>query len=257
MTNDPWRPPSTPISDRDSRQRAYNRQDRVSHMHRSPTRMGRLIAFLVGIALLMVGLSLAFPVGSAADPHFVRALIILVIFGGTAAFWSRSSLWRLARFAGVWILVILGVASFYLYRSDFSGRFMAALDPSAAMTTEEGLLVHRSRDGHFWLRAELNGIPVRMMVDTGASNVVLSPDDAERVGINNGILNFDGRAETANGSVRFARAQVETFGVGSAVLNDVPVTINSAEMRGSLLGLSVLNRFSSFEFRGDTLILRP
>jgi aspartyl protease family protein len=222
-----------------------------------PSRLVRLLVFMVGLALLMFGLSLAFPVSGAIDPYLVRALMVLVIFGGAAAYWSRSSLMRLLKVAGLWAAIIASLSVFYLYRSDFGNRFMSAVDPSGVVSTGEGLLIHRSRDGHFWLRADLNGVPVRFMVDTGASNVVLSPDDARRIGLNMRALDFSGRASTANGDVRFAKATVSTMGIGDAVFYDISVTVNGADMQGSLLGMAVLNEFSSVEFRGDTLILRP
>jgi len=125
------------------------------------------------------------------------------------------------------------------------------------MSTGEGLIVQRNRDGHFWLRASFDGVPLLLMVDTGASNIVLSPDDAKKIGLRSNQLDFSGRADTANGSVSFARATVTSVGVGDQMFFDVPITVNGAEMQGSLLGMTLLDRFASVEFRGDTLILRP
>jgi len=247
MTHNPWQ---VPDHDNDHKP-DYGRPKG------QPSPFLRLIVFLAGMALLLFGLSLAFPTTSMVDPYLVRGLIIILIFGGAAAFWSRSSIMRLAKMAGLWALIIAGIATFYLYRSDLGSRFMSAIDPSGVVSTEEGLMVHRSRDGHFWMKARLNGVDVRFMVDTGASNVVLSPDDARRVGINTGILDYSGRATTANGLVSYARATISTLGLGDQTFYDVPVTINGAEMDGSLLGMTVLKEFSSIEFRGDMMILRP
>ena len=256
MSHEPWRVPDHGDGGDKQTSGPWNRPASPKPPAQ-PSRLMRLIVFLVGMVLLLFGLSLAFPISSSIDPYLVRGLLILFIFGGAAAFWSRSSIWRLAKMAGLWAVIIAGIATFYLYRSDFGGRFMSALDPSGVISTEEGLMVHRARDGHFWLKARMNGVPLRFMVDTGASNVVLSPDDARKIGINMGLLRYDGRASTANGEVRYARATVSSMRLGDAELYDVPVTINGAEMHGSLLGMSVLRKFSSVEFRGDTLILRP
>lgn len=230
---------------------------RQSNMTRSP--LGgiiRVILFLVGIGLLVGGLSLAVPSHTLADPYLVRALLILVIFGSVALFWSRQNLMKIAKMAGLWILIIAGVSGFYLFQSEFGSRFRAALDPSAAMVTNEGIIIHRSADGHFWVKALINGEPIRMMVDTGASNIVLSPADARLVGINSDNLKYSNRAETANGPVALAKTKVQSIRIGDALLLDVSVTVNSADMRGSLFGLSALDQFSSFEFRGEKLILR-
>lgn len=258
MANEPWR---VPDHDPDNRQAHVRSPDHKSARelhyagHTSP--LTRFVAFVVGMALLLIGLSLAFPTTGGIDPYLVRAMIILFIFGGAAAFWSRSSLVRLAKVAGVWVLIILGISGFFLTQSQFGDRFMTALDPSGVISTGEGLVVQRNRDGHFWLRATFNGVPVLLMVDTGASNIVLSPEDARKIGLRPHQLNFTGRAETANGSVSFARATITSVGVGDQQFFDVPVTVNGAKMEGSLLGMTLLNRFASVEFRGDTLILRP
>lgn len=258
MSNDPWRVPDhDPDHVEGYKKSKQPRSARDLHYGGHTRPLTRFIAFIVGMALLLLGLSLAFPLTGGVDPYLVRAMIILFIFGGAAAFWSRSSLLRLFKVAGVWMLIIVAISGFYLFRSDFGDRFMAALDPAGVVSTGEGLIVQRSRDGHFWLRARFNGVPLLMMVDTGASNVVLSPEDATKIGLSSGQLNFSGRADTANGSVSFARATITSVGIGDQTFYDVPVTVNGAEMQGSLLGLTLLDRFASVEFRGDTLILRP
>jgi len=226
------------------------------HLPVAQPKLLRLIVFLVGMGLLLFGLSLAFPVSGSFDPYLVRSVIIAAIFGGAAAYWSRASLWKIVKVAGLWAVIITGISFFYLYRSDFGDRFMTALDPAGVTSSSDGLVVNRARDGHFWLRAHINGVPLLMMVDTGASNVVLSPEDAKKVGFNTASLTFDRKAYTANGEVSFARAKAGRFDIGNAVFYDVPITVNGSEMTGSLLGMSVLDRFSSVEFRGDNLILR-
>jgi aspartyl protease family protein len=259
MGKNPWQVPESEQKQQYKPSEAWKRaQDNPRpNKHVEQPKLLRLLVFLVGMGLLLFGLSLAFPVTGDVDPYLVRSLFIIFIFGGAAAFWSRASIAKIMKVAGVWVVLIGGISAFYIYRSDFSERFMAALDPSTVASTSEGLIIHRNRDGHFWMRAHLNGAEIRLMIDTGASNIVLSPNDARRVGIDVGALRFDGQAQTANGTVRFARTNIGHFAVGEAVFNDVSVTVNGSDMSGSLLGMSLLDRFSSFEFRGDTLILRP
>jgi len=257
MGKDPWQVP-----DHHTRQykpsEAWKKaaENPPSRRHVEQPKLMRLLVFFIGMGLLLFGLSLAFPIAGGVDPYLVRSVLIATIFGGAAAFWSRASLWKIAKVAGLWSVVITGISVFYLYRSDFGDRFMTAMDPAGVASTNEGLVVQRGRDGHFWLRAHINGVPLLMMVDTGASNVVLSPGDAERVGFDASSLQFDRRALTANGEVSYARVRAGRFSIGDAIFYDVPVTVNGTEMSGSLLGMSVLDKFSSVEFRGDALILR-
>ncbi|MFC3051041.1 retropepsin-like aspartic protease family protein [Kordiimonas pumila] len=256
MAQDPWKVPKTSVEEqRKAIQRLMEEEER-RQFHREQPKVLRLAIFLIGMALMLFGLSLAFPLTSSFDPYLVRSLIIVFIFGGAAAFWSRASLVKIIKVAGLWALIIAGISLFYLYRSDLGDRFMASIDPAGVTSTDEGLIVHRSNDGHFWVRARLNGVPLLMMVDTGASNIVLSPEDARKSGFSNGTLSFRESADTAGGKVPFARATATTFVLGDSTYYDVPLTINSAEMSGSLMGMSVLKNFSSVEFRGDTLILR-
>jgi len=96
-----------------------------------------------------------------------------------------------------------------------------------------------------------------MMVDTGASNIVLSREDAARAGINLADLEFSGMAQSANGMVRYANARAAELALGDVMFRNMPVTVNDGEMPGSLFGMSGLRQFASFEMRGDLLILRP
>lgn len=260
MGKDPWQ---VPDHDKKAPQTQLDENWRQDLHHYAPNnrvhqpKVVRLIVFLVGMAMLVFGLSLAFPITAGIDPYLVRSLVIIVIFGGAAVFWSRASLMKIAKVAGLWTFIIAGLSVFYLSQSELGNRFMSSIDPAGVTSTGEGLMVHRSRDGHFWLRIQMNGVPLRFMVDTGASNVVLSPQDAKNAGFPTHTLKFNGVAQTANGSVPYARATATSLQVGDLTFYDVPITVNGAKMDGSLLGMSVLKRFSSIEFRGDTLILRP
>jgi aspartyl protease family protein len=257
MAGNPWKPDND--DDQNNWRDDLNYYSDFPDNNNSPAtpRYMRLIVFLIGVGLLVGGLAVAFPTDAIDNAYLIRGLIIIVIFGGAAVFWSRSSLMRLAKIAGLWAIIVGALATFYLYKSDFNTRFMSAMDPSGVTSTEDGLIVHRSKDGHFWLRAYANDVPIRMMVDTGASNVVLSPDDAERIGLDLSELNFNGIADTANGQVTYARTKLNNMSLGDTHFRNVPVTVNGTKMTGSLLGLSVLNEFSSIEFRGDMMILRP
>jgi aspartyl protease family protein len=104
--------------------------------------------------------------------------------------------------------------------------------------------------------AEANGIPLRFLIDTGASDVVLSPAAARAIGIDMEALRFTRVFNTANGTVRGAPYNLASLKVGPIELANVPVSVNQAEMDVSLLGMTFLNRLESFEFRGRQLYLR-
>ncbi|MEM6388759.1 MAG: TIGR02281 family clan AA aspartic protease, partial [Pseudomonadota bacterium] len=111
--------------------------------------------------------------------------------------------------------------------------------------------------GHFHATLEINGVPVRMVVDTGASELVLTQEDARRVGLEPENLAFTGRAFTANGPVETAPVRLDTVVLGGLETRGVRAVVNGGEMFDSLLGMSYLSQFESIEIRGRELILRP
>jgi len=114
----------------------------------------------------------------------------------------------------------------------------------------------QDRGGDFLVIGSANETPVKFLVDTGASDIVLSPSDAERAGIDIARLKFDRTFETANGEGRGAAFTLDELQIGNMKLFNVPVSVNRATMQTSLLGMAFLSRMKSFEFRGRKLTLR-
>lgn len=163
----------------------------------------------------------------------------------------RGNLSKLAQQAMVWGLIFVGVIAGYGLWGDIQHQ----LRPKQAVLDNGQIELPRMFDGHFYLTAQLNGKPVHFVIDTGASDVVLTREDAARIGINPARLAFNGVADTANGSVRTASARVADFAVGGRVDHNVRVSVNEGQMPESLLGMSYLRRFSKIEIAGDKLVL--
>ena len=164
---------------------------------------------------------------------------------------NRESLGRTAQYAAVWGLIFVGVIAAVGLWSDI--RRAAA--PGQVALAEGEVAVPRSRDGHFHLTLEVNGTPVDFIVDTGASQIVLSTADAARVGLDPESLAYLGSAQTANGIVRTASVRL-----GSVVLEgqtdlDVRAVVNQGDIDGSLLGMTYLDRFARIVIEGDRLLL--
>jgi aspartyl protease family protein len=117
------------------------------------------------------------------------------------------------------------------------------------------LVLERRGDGHFYADVEVNGVPIEMLVDTGASSVALSAEDARRAGIATTIGMNEVVGKGAGGAIqgemvtveRMRLAGVEQSGVQAAVLKGGSM---------SLLGQSFLRDFASVEIRGDRMHLR-
>jgi aspartyl protease family protein len=111
----------------------------------------------------------------------------------------------------------------------------------------------REMDGHFYAEAQVNGVPIRFMVDTGASVVMLTPDDARRAGIvipaqRELAMGVGGTVSVTPVTIgRIAIGPVEAREIQGAVADQLPV---------SLLGQNFLSQFGSVEMRGDTMVLR-
>jgi aspartyl protease family protein len=124
------------------------------------------------------------------------------------------------------------------------------------MVTDAGRVeVPQARDGHFYLTLLVNGTPVEFMVDTGASQVVLTDADARRIGLDTADLAFVGRAMTANGEVQTAPVRLASVELGPVVDRDLRAFVNRGEMDKSLLGMSWLQRWQRIEITGGALVL--
>lgn len=117
--------------------------------------------------------------------------------------------------------------------------------------------IAKSRDGHFWALGEVNGAPVRFLVDTGASTVALTQADAQRLGFDTDRLTYGYQVTTANGPARAAAVRLGQVSVAGAALDDVDALIIEEGLESSLLGMSYLGRLSRFEATPTALVLRP
>ena len=112
-------------------------------------------------------------------------------------------------------------------------------------------------NGHYFAEADINGTSVAVMIDTGATGVALSYDDAEKVGLHPHGLDFDTPIATANGVVKAARVQLRRVEVDNVRVRDVEgLVLPDGAMQGSLLGMSFLSRLSSFKIENGVLYLR-
>ena len=109
--------------------------------------------------------------------------------------------------------------------------------------------------GQFVARAAVNGVDVDFLIDSGASFVVLAPQDARRIGFRQGQLRFTGSAETANGRVRLAPVILRELRIGQLSRRGLPAVVNEAPMAISLLGMSFLRSLQGWEVRGERLLL--
>lgn len=117
--------------------------------------------------------------------------------------------------------------------------------------------VARSRDGHYWAEAMIDGRAVRLLVDTGASVVALTREDALRLGLDLAPDDFSSTVNTASGPGRAARITLKTVSIGGARVERVEAMVVEKGLTQSLLGMSYLGRLSGFEATPHGLTLKP
>jgi len=182
-------------------------------------------------------------------------LAYLVLLGLAVGGWfiaeNRANLGRTVRQAAVWGLIFVGAIAAVGLWSDIRDDVL----PRQSVVGEGTIEVPRNFDGHYYLVLHLNDVPVEFIVDTGATDVVLTLKDALRIGIDIDGLVFSGVASTANGTVRTAFARVDDVRLGNIRDRGITVSVNGGEMTGSLLGMSYLRRFEKIEIAGGRLIL--
>jgi aspartyl protease family protein len=166
---------------------------------------------------------------------------------------------QIIKYGGAWIGIIILFLGLYSYRFEFGdikNRIIGEINPSKARINQSGQVVIKlAKDGHYYMDIKINNVPIKFMVDTGASSVVLGKDEAKRVGINIDELNFNKSYQTANGVIFAAAAVIDKVEFAGLNFQNLPVSINSANMGAPLLGMSFLRKFKKYEFYRDRLIL--
>jgi aspartyl protease family protein len=130
--------------------------------------------------------------------------------------------------------------------------FLHLVGPAAAGSAT----LTRAEDGHWWAETKVNGRPIQMLVDTGASSVALTLADARKAGIDVANLKFNVRMRTANGVALGADVMLERLDLGTVRVRDVPAVVMQKGLSTSLLGMSWLSRMDRFQVEGQELRLR-
>jgi aspartyl protease family protein len=226
----------------------------------------RVVIWLAVLALLGIGvwqLSELFPGQLSSDweqGRLIWMMILLALISGGVVFARRINVKETMRNILIWVAIAAALLVAVSYRDeleDIALRVRSELVPGYALESgEHEMVLTESDGGNFYIMGEANGVRVRFLIDTGASDTVLSPADAANLGIDVRALDFSKVYSTANGLGRGAPYTLDTLSVGPISISPMPVSVNGAEMGSSLLGMTFLRRLRSFEIQGRRLILR-
>ena len=129
--------------------------------------------------------------------------------------------------------------------------------PSAAVARGRTVEIRAGAHGHYFASVEINGRPIDVLVDFGASIVALSYDDAERAGVYVRDRDYTQRVSTANGHARVAPVVLDRISIGDITVRNIPAAVSEPGSLGtSLLGMSFLGRLQRVEMRSGTLVLQ-
>ena len=225
-----------------------------------------LFLWLGLLALLGIGvwyLSSQFPgqLDSGFDQAYViQAIVIVALISSGLIFARRIPVRETVRNIAIWVAIAAVLIVGLSFRDEIESialRVRSELVPGYALETgEHEMVLTESSGGNFFIYGEANGVRVRFLIDTGASDTVLSPSDAMSLGIQAADLDFSRVYQTANGMGRGAPHTLESLSIGPISIPSMPVSINETEMSSSLLGMTFLRRLRSFEIQGRRLILR-
>src|SRR4051812_21987214 len=124
------------------------------------------------------------------------------------------------------------------------------------LSTTAAVQIPRGQGGEFALRAKINGVNAPMVIDTGATSVVLTWETAKAIGLPIEMLEYNVDLETAGGHTKAARLTLDRLAVGKLVEKSVPaLVVPRGQMRTNLLGMTFLDRLESWGARADKLML--
>lgn len=226
--------------------------------------MSLLILLAVTIALIALHgdydgparWSLRFPELSPATLD-VAAVVFVVGTLLTAFRWRLSEAIEAAM---LWLVVVAFMLVGYTYRTEVrevGERVLAQVMPGYVASLGHAVELSRAHGGEFPVHTRVNGALVAMILDTGASAVMLTQDAARAAGLPIEVLSYTVNLETANGRTRAAPVTIDRLAVGNIVERAVPALIvPSDQLKTNLLGMTFLNRLESWHVRGDRLQMR-
>jgi aspartyl protease family protein len=222
--------------------------------------------------VLGVALSLAVLIATSGDRDAIADLLrhdmgtlvlkvaVVIFVGGLVLVMFRERLSKALEALMFWTVVGLLLVVGYTYRfelRDTADRVVAELMPGHVAGHGRNVEVVRARNGDFSLAAHVNGARVAMVLDTGASSVVLTQEAAKAAGLPIEVLDYSVNVDTANGRTRAAAITLDRVAVGGLTERAVPALVaQRGELKNNLLGMSFLNRLQSWEVRGDRLSMR-
>jgi aspartyl protease family protein len=220
--------------------------------------LGLVVAILVLIARHGAGTVGPLTTDEFGSLAYKLAMLVFVVAALFAIF--RDRLTEAIMGALLWAVIGIVLVIGYSYRyevNQVADRVIAELMPGHVISHGRSAEVARTSSGDFAISAQINGARIHMVVDTGATSVVLTAEDAKAAGLPIALLNYTVNIETANGRARAAPVTLDRVAMGELEERSVEaLVVQPGQLRTSLLGMSFLNRLQSWQVNGDRLMLK-
>lgn len=196
--------------------------------------------------------------------HLARLAIFGLAIGAVVVMSARFRFGQMLRNVLIWTAVFGAVIGVYAFQPEFlalKNRVFAVLMPGSVVSLgEEGghrrFMATRAADGHFYLDGAIDGEPTTFIVDTGASVVAMDAETARSVGVDLSRLSFSNEVMTANGIAKAAPIRLQSVTIGGITRTNVAAAVTEGQgLDTVLLGMSFLGTLTSYDFRGDRLVM--
>lgn len=199
----------------------------------------------------------AYPLAIGSIPHLyliVAGIVVIVLLA--MRFRAVRDVFNFVLTAAL----LTTLAVLLLQRGQFDpylSKIATRLHLTDQQVVGDDVRIRMSPDGHFWVHATIDGVPRRMLVDSGATVTALSSATAQQAGLNVGETVFPVVLQTANGAITAQTATVGTLKLGDIVARDLPVVVSPAFGDANVIGMNFLSKLKSWRVENSTLILVP
>lgn len=193
-------------------------------------------------------------------PSLIWGVVCLLLLGSSLAA-RRLPMGQMAKMALAWVAIFAALFVVFSFRfelaavwervkSDFSGT-------AGQSVSGEAIELKRLDDGHYWLQVEINGNPVKFMIDTGATTTAVNSKTALEAGIEVDNSGFPVLINTANGTVQAQRGKAKSLQIGPLTIEDHNVVVSESFGDTNVLGMNFLESLKSWKVENNVMTLQP
>jgi aspartyl protease family protein len=184
---------------------------------------------------------------------------VLLLVSSLAA--RRLPIGQVAKMGLAWVAIFAAFFAIFSFRFEFQAiweRVKADISGTAGQTVNgEAIELKRQDDGHYWLQIDVNGNPVKFMIDSGATTTAINATTAAETGISVDTDGYPVLIETANGTVTAKRGVVQLLEIGPHKLVDHKVVVSESFGETNVLGMNFLDGMKSWKVEGNIMTLQP